>query len=80
MACLKSDIEIGYVYFFADKMFRIFKLNIEIHPESDNAYDSLCEAYMKNGDTQKVIENDNKSLKRNPDNSNAREMLKKRQH
>jgi predicted negative regulator of RcsB-dependent stress response len=40
-------------------------------------YDSLGEAYMKKGDKEKAIENYQKSLGLNPNNTNAREMLKK---
>ncbi len=54
----------------------IFKFNVELFPESPNVYDSLGEAYMKNGDTQMAIENYKKSLELNPENDNAREMLK----
>ena len=59
------------------KALEIFKLNVELYPESANAYDSLAEGYMKSGDTEKAIKNYKKSLELNPDNSNAREMLKK---
>ena len=55
----------------------IFKLNVELHPESANVYDSLAEAYMNSGDTKKAIKNYKKSLELNPDNSNAKDMLKK---
>ncbi len=55
----------------------IFKLNVELHPESANVYDSLAEAYMNSGDTEKAIKNYKKSLELNPDNNNAQEMLKK---
>ncbi len=55
----------------------IFKLNVEMYPESANVYDSLAEAYMNSGDTKKAIKNYKKSLELNPDNTNAKEMLKK---
>jgi predicted alpha/beta superfamily hydrolase/TolA-binding protein len=55
----------------------IFKLNVELHPDSANAYDSLAESYMKSGDTKNAIENYKKSLELDPQNANAREMLKK---
>jgi tetratricopeptide (TPR) repeat protein len=54
-----------------------FEYAVLEYPESANAYDSLGEAYLKNGDTQKAIENYRKSLELNPENDNAREMLKK---
>ena len=56
---------------------RIFQLNVEIYPASGNVYDSLAEAYMKNGDKQLAIENYEKSLKLDSANTNAVEMLKK---
>ena len=55
----------------------IFKLNIEIHPEAFNPYDSLGEAYMINGDKELAIKNYAKSLELNPNNRNAIVMLKK---
>jgi imidazolonepropionase-like amidohydrolase len=55
----------------------IFQLNIEAFPASYNAYDSLGEAYMANGDKQLAIKNYRKSLELNPKNTNAVEMLKK---
>jgi len=39
-------------------------------------YDSLCEGYMKNGDSEHAIENYRKSLEMNPQNENAKIMLK----
>lgn len=55
----------------------VFKLNVELHPDSANAYDSLGEAYMNNGDIKNAIKSYKKSLELNPENANAREMLKK---
>jgi tetratricopeptide (TPR) repeat protein len=54
----------------------VFKLNVELFPESSNVYDSLGEAYMKRGDDNNAIKNYKKSLELNPDNDNAKEMLK----
>ena len=55
----------------------ILKLNVELHPESSNVYDSLAEAYLINGNKELAIANYEKSLKLNPKNSNAEEMLKR---
>ena len=55
----------------------VFKLNVELFPGSSNVYDSLGEAYMKSGDKEKAVINYEKSLELNPENNNAREMLKK---
>lgn len=55
----------------------IFKLNTELYPESWNAYDSLGEAYMTNGDKELAIASYKKSLALNPDNAAGAAMLKK---
>jgi CubicO group peptidase (beta-lactamase class C family) len=55
----------------------IFKANVEMYPQSSNAYDSLGEAYMANGDKEQAIANYKKSLELNPKNDNAVKMLKK---
>jgi len=70
----------GYRLMGARKMkeaIEIFKLNVDMHPKSANVYDSLAEAYMNRGDTEKAIRNYKKSLDLNPDNTNAKEMLEK---
>jgi tetratricopeptide (TPR) repeat protein len=53
----------------------VFKLNVEVFPESANVYDSLAEAYMKSDDIGNAIKYYEKSLELNPENENAREML-----
>jgi tetratricopeptide (TPR) repeat protein len=55
----------------------IFKLNVSEHPDLWNAYHSLGEAYFKNGDIELAVENYKRSLELNPQNINAREMLKR---
>lgn len=55
----------------------LFRLNTLAFPRSANAYDSLGEAYMESGDKKAAIENYKKSLELDPENENAREMLKK---
>jgi hypothetical protein len=55
----------------------LFKLNVEFYPKSSNVYDSLAEAYMTNGEKALAIENYKKSLELNPQNSSARQQLKK---
>lgn len=54
---------------------KIFKLNVEIHPNYANGYDSLGEAYMKAGENELAIKNYQKSLELDPGNNNAKEML-----
>jgi CubicO group peptidase (beta-lactamase class C family) len=55
----------------------IFKLNVEMYPQSFNTYDSLAEAYALSGDKELAIQNYKKSLALNPQNTNAVEALKK---
>jgi imidazolonepropionase-like amidohydrolase len=55
----------------------VFKLCVEEYPESSNAFDSLGEAYMNNGEKDLAIKNYEKSLQLDPKNFNAVEMLKK---
>ena len=54
----------------------IFKLNVQLHPQSANVYDSLGEAFMRSGDSANAIKNYRKSLDLNPQNTNAQKMLK----
>lgn len=55
----------------------VFKLNIEMYPDSWNVYDSLGEAYMENGQNDLAIEHYQKSLKLNPQNTNAVNILQR---
>ena len=54
----------------------IFKLTVDSYSQSANAYDSLAEAYLVNGNKELAIKNYERSLELNPANSNAVEMLK----
>jgi len=56
---------------------RIFQMNVEAFPKSGNAYDSLAEGYMDDGDKAEAIANYQKSLQLNPKNRNAVVMLRK---
>lgn len=53
-----------------------FKLNIELYPKSYNVYNSIANYYKTTGDKSLAIKNYNKSLELNPNNQNAKEMLK----
>ena len=55
----------------------IFEVNARTHPHSANAYDSLGEAYADAQDKQHALAAYQKSLELNPENANAREMMKK---
>ena len=54
----------------------VFELNAKAYPQSFNVYDSLAEAYMNNEQWDKARKYYNKSLELNPNNDNARKMLK----
>lgn len=73
---------IGYFLLRKNKIkeaVEVFKLNVEAHPASANAYDSLGEAYMKAGKKELAVSNYKKSLELNPQNKNAAEKLKQLQ-
>ena len=61
---------------FYKKAIDLFTLEILSFPKSYDAYDSLAEAYMMDGQINKSIENYKKSLELNPENTNAKEKLK----
>src|SRR5262249_42952423 len=54
---------------------QVLKLNVEEYPQSGNVYDSLGEAYMRDGNKELAIKNYQKSLERDPGNKNAVEKL-----
>jgi tetratricopeptide (TPR) repeat protein len=54
----------------------LFKLDVQVFPDSWNGYDSLAEAYVKAGQKQLAIDNYKKSLELNPANDDAKEKLK----
>ena len=71
---------VGYAFMRQKKMaeaIAVFKINVELYPNSWNTYDSLGEAYMNNGDNALAIENYKKSLVLNPQNNNGADVLKK---
>jgi hypothetical protein len=68
----------GYEYLRKDNIETatiVFQFNVKTFPKAFNTYDSLGEAYMKAGDTEKAIVNYKKSLELNPNNRNAHNML-----
>ena len=60
-----------------EEAIKAFNLNVELFPESFNAYDSLGEAYMKAGNNELAISNYLRSLKLNPENESGIRALKK---
>ncbi|MFC1573074.1 alpha/beta hydrolase-fold protein [Candidatus Eisenbacteria bacterium] len=72
--------EVGYRFLGKNLMaeaIAVFHVNVEMFPESANAYDSLGEAYAATGDTTLAIESYRSSLNLNPENTNAQEMLRR---
>ena len=55
----------------------IFKLNVDLYPNSANAYDSLGESYAAIGETALAIKNYEKAFQLDPGNTNAAEQIRK---
>lgn len=53
----------------------IFKMNVALHPESDNVYDSLAEAYLQAGDSLQAYTNYEKALQLNSGNKRAKKFV-----
>lgn len=71
--------QLGYMLLEKDRntdAIVIFNLNVEEYPKSGNVYDSLAEAYAKDGQKQQAIANYRKSLELDPKNQNAVNKLK----
>jgi len=72
--------DLGYSLLYSGKKseaIEIFILNVEAFPNSWNAYDSLAEAYMINGNKKMAIENYEKSIQLNPTNEAGKKNLEK---
>jgi len=71
---------LGYQLLYGDKRvtdsIAIFKLNTREHPMSSNAFDSLGEAYWRNGDKDLAINSYQTAVKLDPTNNHAAEMLR----
>lgn len=52
-----------------------FKINVEAFPKSGNVYDSLAEAYLKDGNKDLAIVNYKKSIELDPSNENGKKVL-----
>ena len=55
----------------------VFKINVALYPNSDNVYDSLADAYLRNGDSLQAFNNYKKALELNTGNDRAKEYIKK---
>jgi len=72
--------DLGYKYLGEERYeeaLMVFKLNVDAYPQSWNVYDSYGEALMKNGETEKAIENYQKAVEMNPENEHGKQMLEK---
>ena len=70
----------GYGYAFlqrdmVEEAVALFRINVELFPDSWNCYDSLGEALLRAGNTDEAIAKYERSLVLNPDNDNGREVL-----
>ena len=54
----------------------VFRINVALFPKSSNVYDSLGEAFLKNGDTIQSIENYKKALELDSGNRRAQRKIK----
>jgi tetratricopeptide (TPR) repeat protein len=69
---------VGYSLLEAERLkpaLEVFEINKELFPESFNTWDSLGEAFMKQGKDAKALASCEKSLELNPENINAQEMI-----
>jgi len=53
-----------------------FRINVALYPNSFNVYDSLGEAYLKNGDSALALTNYKMAVKLNPSLRNAKKIIK----
>ena len=72
-----NNIGYKYLYFWVnpDVAKKLFEYNVELHPKSSNAYDSLGESAYLSGKREEAVNYYNKSLEMNPKNENAKRML-----
>lgn len=54
----------------------VFNLNMDLYPQSGNTYDSLAEAYLKDGQPTLAQKYYQKTVELDPGNANAKAMLK----
>ena len=77
----KEDLlnDLAYFFFYRkdDSAMNIIDFALEIYPNSANLWDSKGEMSMKFRDKQTAISSFEQSLKLNPDNENAKQMIKK---
>jgi len=72
--------KLGYFYMNDkkyDKAKGVFKINIALHPQSSNVYDSYADVMKQSGDTVQAIEYYKKSLEIDSGNRRAKQFVKK---
>lgn len=71
--------DLGYRFLNTDDKYnvalKLFKLNVELYPNSWNTYESYGECLLKVGDTISAIKAYEKSLEFNPESENAKKVL-----
>ncbi|HET9406183.1 MAG TPA: hypothetical protein VFO39_03000 [Candidatus Sulfotelmatobacter sp.] len=58
----------------------IFEVNVRMHPNSWNAYDSLADGYAAANDRENALRAYKRSLDLNPENANAKRMIQQIEH
>lgn len=58
-----------------EKAIQIFALNVLLHPESANVYDSMGDGYAKAGNKELAIKNYKKAIELNPEKKSAKKAL-----
>ena len=53
----------------------VLKINVALYPESDNVYDSLADAYLRNGDSLEAFNNYSKALELDNGNRKAKKFI-----
>ena len=53
----------------------VFRRNVELHPESSNAHNSLAEGYLHAGDVERATDSYRRSVELDRRNANSRWML-----
>ncbi len=58
-----------------DNAIAVFKMNVALHPLSENVYDSLADSYARSGDSLQAFNNYKKALELNSGNTRAKEFI-----
>jgi len=53
----------------------VFKMNVALYPKSSNVYDSLADAYLRQGDSLQAFNNYKKALEYDNDNRRAKQFV-----